>query len=58
MNDVPVLNDIVFTFQAPFTSIFCTQLATILDEVVVGDNFGPNEALFKVCVNDAGCRWS
>jgi hypothetical protein len=38
--DVAVFEDVVFTFQAEFAGLFAFRLATVNDEIIVGNDFG------------------
>ena len=53
MHDVAVLHDVVFAFKAHFASFFGRNFAAKRGIVVVGDGFSPDEAFFKVGVDDA-----
>src|SRR3989338_10913671 len=51
VHDVAVLDDVFLAFQAPFAGFLGAGFALVLDEVVVGDHFGADEALFEVGVD-------
>src|SRR5690606_9216819 len=52
MQDIAFLDDVILAFQAQPTRFLGTRLATILDEVVIGDGFSTNEATLEVGVDD------
>src|SRR5476649_155372 len=53
VHHVAVFNDVVLAFQAPFAGFLGARFALVLDEVVVGDDFGADEAFFEVGVYHA-----
>src|SRR5690606_36202401 len=58
VHDIPILDDIALPLDAEFPSFFHRSLRTILDEVVVFDDFRPNESLLEIGVDDTvglGC---
>ena len=57
MDDVAVFYDVVFAFQAPFSSVFGALFAFVLYVVVIGNHFGADEAFFEVGVDYAGRLW-
>ena len=52
---VAVFHDIVLTFQANEAFFFGCILAAASDEVIIGYDFGTNEAFFDIAVNFTGC---
>jgi len=44
VHHVAILDDVFLAFQTPFTSFLGTGFTLELDEVVVGDDFGADEA--------------
>src|SRR5690606_950859 len=54
MDNVAVLDHVLFAFQAPFAGVFRALFALIGDEVVVADYFCPDKAPLKVGVDYAG----
>src|SRR5262245_50435653 len=48
MHHVPVLHYVVFPLQAHLARLTAARLATVADVVVVGDDFGADEAAFDV----------
>ena len=57
MHDVAILHDVLFAFQTHFPGFLCAFFAFVLYVVVVGDDFGSNEAAFKVGVDHASSLW-
>ena len=53
MHHVSVLHLVLFALQAQDTRFASTLFTVQTDVIVVGGDFGPNEALFEVGVNDA-----
>ena len=53
MDNVAFLDAVILAFEPPFAGFFGTRFTVVTDEVVVSDNFGADEATFKVGVNDA-----
>src|SRR5690606_15383785 len=51
VQDVALLHAVLLALQAHATGLARTRLATVLDEVVVGDGFGADEALLEVGVD-------
>lgn len=59
VNDIAVLNDIVFALDAAFTGVFRALFAAVLDKVFVGGYFHTNKAAAsQVAVDFSGGRWS
>src|SRR5438093_4732120 len=63
MDDVAVLDDIIFAFQAELARFFALRLAAVCDELVVRDHFGANKSTLDVAVDFAcgflcGCAMS
>ena len=54
MHDITVLYDVILAFQTQFSSLFCTMLPPVADEVVVSDHLGANKALLEISVNFSG----
>ncbi len=54
MHDVAVFNDIVFAFKPPFSGVFSALFAFIIDEILIGDDFGADKAFFKIAVDHTG----
>src|SRR5690606_30993721 len=54
VHDVAVLHDVVLAFQPPLARVLRALLALVLDEVLVGDDFGADEALLEIGVDDRG----
>ena len=54
MDDVAFLYAVVLAFEAPFARFFCASFAMVTDKVVVGDDFGADEAAFEIGVDDTG----
>src|SRR5947207_3118071 len=54
MQDVSVLHNVVLAFKPELAGIAGTSFAIEADIVVIGDGFGPDEALLEICVNDPG----
>ena len=58
MHDVTVLDDILFAFQTELAGFLGAAFSVATDIIVISNGFGPDEALLKVGVNDAGSRRS
>src|SRR5262245_63358918 len=54
VEDVTVLDDVVLAFQAQLAGIARARLTIQRHVVVVGNGFGPDEALLEVGVDHAG----
>jgi len=54
VHHIAVFDDVVLAFQAPFAGFLGAGFALVLDEVVVGDHFGADEAFFEVGVDHGG----
>ena len=57
-DNIAFLHDVVFAFHADFAGGAAVVDGAVFHEVVVGDDFGLNEAFFEVTVNNAsglGC---
>ena len=54
MHDVPVLHHIVLAFKPHLAGVLGALLALRDDEIVIGDGFGPDEALLEIGMDDAG----
>lgn len=58
-DDVAVLDDVVFAFEAGFAGLAGSDPAFVFDHVVVGDDLGSDEAFFDIAVDfscgDRGC---
>ena len=48
------MDDILLSFGSDRPFILGALPSAVSDEGVVGDSFGPNEAVFKISVDDAG----
>src|SRR5882724_6837492 len=57
MHDVAVLHDIFLAFETEFARLARARFAIEGDIIVVSDRLGPDEAFFKIGVNDAGRAW-
>ena len=57
MHDVSILHDIVFSLDAHLSGFLYSGFRTILDVVVVFDDFCAYESFFEVGVNDSGALW-
>ena len=53
-HDVAVLDDVFFAFHSVESALSCDSDGAALDEVLVGDGFGFDEASFEVGVDDSG----
>src|SRR5690606_36882458 len=53
VHDVTVLDDVVLAFQTPLARFLGTGFAVVLDEVVVADDLGADEALLEVGMDHA-----
>lgn len=51
---VALLDDVLFSFGADFPFGFSGGHVSVIDEVLVCDGFGADEAFFKVGVDDGG----
>src|SRR5690606_19356740 len=51
---IPVLDDVFLAFQAPLAGFLGAGFAVVLDEVIIGDHFGANEAFLEISMNHAG----
>ena len=54
VHQVTVLDDVVLALGAHLSGILGTLLTTALDEVLVGDDLGPDKAFLEVRVDDSG----
>src|SRR5258706_4478807 len=54
MDDVAVLHGIVLAFEAELARLAAFGVAAVADEVVVGHNFGADEAALDVAVDLSG----
>jgi len=57
MHDIAVFNDVILAFKTPFSGVFSALLAFVGDEVFIRDDFGADEASFKVAMDNAGGLW-
>jgi len=54
---IALVHDVVFSFQSPFPCVFTALFSIVFNEVIIGHDFGPDKAFFKVCVNFPGGFW-
>jgi hypothetical protein len=54
MHDVAIMDEVVFSFKPHFSGFLRPRLAAIAHKIIVGDGFGPDEALLEIRMNDAG----
>ena len=54
MHDVAVLDDVVLALDGEFAGGAAFGFGTVFDEVVVLDDFGADEALLEVGMDDSG----
>src|SRR5690606_19224610 len=52
VHDIALLDDVLLAFQAQPAGFLRASLAFVLDEVVVGDHFGADEAALEIGVDD------
>src|SRR5471032_1119327 len=57
VHHVAIFDDVFLAFKAPLTGFLGTGFTLVLNEVVVGDDFGTDEAFFEVGVDHAGSLW-
>src|SRR3990172_5500782 len=53
-HDIPVLDQIILALQAPLACIPGARFPPVVDVVGKGDALGPDKALFKIRMDDAG----
>lgn len=51
MDDIPVLDDVILAFQAQPAFLLSHGQRTGVDQIVIMDNFGADEAALKIGVN-------
>ena len=54
VHDISVLNDVLFTFHVHFAGFFHSSFRTVMNEIVIFNDFGANETFFKIGVNNSG----
>lgn len=57
INNVSVLDHVIFPFDAHLAGLFRPLLAAAGDVLFVGDDLGANEAALEVAVDLACARW-
>src|ERR1700741_1928098 len=57
MHYVAVTDDIIRALEPHAAGVLGALLAAASDEILVGDGFGPDKALFEIAMNDAGGLW-
>ena len=57
MDDVDVLDEILFAFEPEFAGFLAFCFAAVNDEILVGDHLGANKAALDVAMNFAGGFW-
>src|SRR5882757_10636535 len=55
VHHVALADDIFLPFQPQFAGLFRSRLALVGNEITIGDDFGANEPMLEVRVNDARC---
>jgi signal transduction histidine kinase len=53
VHDIALADDVFLALEAQFPGLLRPRLALVGDEIVVGDDFGANESMLEVRVNDA-----
>ncbi len=56
-DDVAILDDVVFAFDAEFAGFAGFGKGAEGDEILVGDGFCGDESAFEIAVDDAGGLW-
>jgi hypothetical protein len=54
-HDIPVFDDIILAFRAPFARFARPGFAAMVDIVLIAHGFGADEALFKIRMDRARC---
>jgi hypothetical protein len=52
VHDISVLHDIIFSFYIHFSGFFTGCFRSVLDIVVIFDDFCPDKTFFEIGVND------
>ena len=54
MHDIPIMHHILLPFQAHLARFLGALLAFESYELIIGDDFGPDEAFLKIGMDDSG----
>ncbi len=57
MHHVAIFDDVILAFQTPLAGFLGAALTLVLDEIVIGHDFGTDEAFLEVGVDHPGRLW-